>query len=148
LLDAGTALGVTSGRVAIALALQHMGIAHGDKVLVPAYHCIAMVEPIISTGAGAVFYRIREDTSVDLDDVQRRLDVRTRALLAPHYYGFPQDMMRIRAFCDAHNLVLIEDCAHAFFGRCDGRPFGGHGDYAIASAMKFFPVYDGGYLVS
>jgi dTDP-4-amino-4,6-dideoxygalactose transaminase len=148
ILDVGTTLAVTSGRVAIALALRHMGISRGNKVLVPAYHCIAMIEPITWAGATPAFYRIHEDTSVDLDDVQRKLDVDTRALLVTHYYGFPQDMTRIRAFCNAHKLVLIEDCAHAFFGRYAGQPLGTFGDYAVASAMKFFPAYDGGYLVS
>ena len=48
---------VTSGRVAIALALQQMKIGKDDKVLLPAYHCGAMVEPIIWVGATPVFYK-------------------------------------------------------------------------------------------
>jgi hypothetical protein len=54
----------------------------------------------------------------------------------------------LRDFCDSHQLLLLEDCAHAFFGQQDGLPLGSYGDYAIASAMKFFPVFDGGCLIS
>jgi len=65
-----------------------------------------------------------------------------------HYFGFPQDIAPIRALCDARGIALVEDCAHAFIGEHDGRPLGSWGDYAIASSMKFLPIYEGGALVS
>ena len=147
-LEAGEVKYVTRGNIAIALALIHAGIGAADQVLLPAYHCISMVEPVVWRGAEPVFYRINADTSPDLDDVVQVLTPRARAFLVPHYFGFPQNMQRIRAFCDEHRLILIEDCAHAFFGLHAGRPLGSFGDYAIASAWKFFPVCEGGCLVS
>jgi perosamine synthetase len=147
-LGAGAAVPTASGRAAIALALAELSVQPDDKVLVPAFHCLSMVEPVRAAGAVPVYYRIRPDVSVDIEDIRARIDGSTRALLVVHYFGFPQDMPGIRALCDAHGLALIEDCAHAFFGRCGGHPVGWHGDYAIASAKKFFPVQDGGYLVS
>lgn len=147
-LDAGQALFVTSGRMAIAMALQQMKLGEGDKVLMPAYHCRAMVEAVLWTGATPTFYRIREDTSVDLDDIGTKIDASTKVFLIVSYFGFPQDMASVRAFCDRHGLMLLEDCAHAFFGQVGNKPNGSYGDYAIASCTKFFPVYDGGCLVS
>lgn len=147
-LDAGEALFVNRGSMAIALALFHSEISEQHEVLLPAYHCVSMIEPVVSHGARPVFYRIRSNTSIDLDHVEERLTGRTRALLVTHYFGFPQDMKLVRAFCDAHRLILIEDCAHAFFGSVEGRPLASFGDYAIASAWKFFPIQDGGLLVS
>jgi perosamine synthetase len=148
ILDADVAKFVTSGRVAIALALQQMKIGKNDKVLLPAYHCSSMVEPVIWAGAVPIFYKIRPDTSVDLDDVEALLDSSIKLLLITHYFGFPQDLPKIRHFCDEHNILLLEDCAHSFFGECGGKPLGSFGDYAVASAMKFFPIYEGGCLVS
>jgi dTDP-4-amino-4,6-dideoxygalactose transaminase len=136
------------GCMAIGLALEHARIGAGDEVLLPAYHCISMVEPVAWRNARPVFYRIRPDTSVDIDDVRSRLTPRTRALLVTHYFGFLQQLEAIRAFCDERSIVLIEDCAHAYFGSTGGVPVGSTGDYAIASAWKFFPVWDGGVLVS
>jgi dTDP-4-amino-4,6-dideoxygalactose transaminase len=107
-----------------------------------------MVEPVLAVSATPVLYRIRQDLAIDLEDIQTRLTGSTRAILVPHYFGFLQDMPVIRRFCDAHELILIEDCAHAFFGRVHGHPVGWYGDYAIASIKKFFPVFDGGYLIS
>lgn len=148
ILDAGSVRFVTSGRVAIALALREMGVGAGDAVLVPSYHCASMIEPVIWAGATPVFYRIRPDTSVDLDDIAGKIDGRTRVLMATNYFGFHQPLAALRALCDARGIKLLEDCAHSFLGEHQGRPLGSFGDYAIASSMKFFPVYEGGCLVS
>ena len=69
-------------------------------------------------------------------------------MLVPHYFGLPQPMSAVRAFCTARGIDLIEDCAHAFFGVSDGAPVGSWGDVAIASLTKFFPVPEGGLIVS
>ena len=147
-LDAGAVQYVNRGSLALALALKHMKLAPNDEVLIPAYHCIAMVEPVLWNGGKPRFYRIREDTSLDLADLEARVNPFCRAVIAPHYFGFHQDMEAIRQLCDRHQLVLIEDCAHAFFGIHAGRPLGYFGDYAIGSAWKFFPIDEGACLVS
>lgn len=139
---------VTSGRVAIALALTELKVKSGDEVLVPAFHCTSMVEPVTWLKAAPVFYRITRDTSVDIDDIERKVTHRTRALLVTHYFGFLQDTKRLRALCDARGIALIEDCAHCLFGEIAGEPVGAEADYAIISLTKFFPTYDGGCLVS
>jgi dTDP-4-amino-4,6-dideoxygalactose transaminase len=147
-LDAGPAAHTVSGRMALALALERLGVGPGARVLLPSYHCLALVEPVVRAGAVPVFYGIRPDLAVDVDDVARKAEG-ARALLAIHYFGFPQpEMARLRALCDARGLVLIEDCAHAFFGLFDGKPVGALGDVAIASTWKFFAVQEGGCLVA
>jgi perosamine synthetase len=145
--DNGHVTFVTSARIAIAHALELAGVQPGQKVLVPAYHCIVMIEPIVHVGAVPIFYRVREDLSVDLDDVEAKTDGETRALIAVNYFGFPQDLFALRQFCDQHGLSFIEDCAHSFFGSFAGQPLGTFGHFAVASLTKFFPVRDGGCLV-
>ena len=147
-LDAGEYRLVTSGRVAIALALRELGVQAGDTVLVPAYHSPSMIPPVLWRGAAPVFYRVTADAGVDLDDLAAKIGPDTRAVMVTHYFGFPQDLAPIRALCDARGIALIEDCAHAFIGEHGGRPLGSWGDYAIASSMKFLPIYEGGALVS
>lgn len=130
------------------MALRELGVREGDTVLLPAYHSLSMVPPVLWRGAQPAFYRVGMDTVVDLDDIATKLGPRVRVLVVTHYFGFPQDLARIRAFCDEHRLALVEDCAHCFFGEYKGRPVGSFGDFAIASSMKFFPAYDGGVLLS
>ena len=145
--DNGDVIFLTAARVAIAHALELAGVVPGQKVLVPAYHCVAMVEPLLHVDAQPVFYALREDLSVDLEDVARRIDGATRAFIAVNYFGFPQDLGKLRRFCDERGLSFVEDCAHSFFGTCAGRPLGTFGHFAVASLAKFFPVRDGGCLI-
>ncbi|THC41687.1 DegT/DnrJ/EryC1/StrS family aminotransferase [Massilia sp. Mn16-1_5] len=147
-LDAGEVRLVTSGRVAIALALRELGVQAGERVLVPAYHSASMVPPVLWRGAEPVFYRVCADAAVDLEDLAEKMTPGVRAVMVTHYFGFPQDLAPVRALCDARGVALIEDCAHCFIGERDGRPVGAWGDYAIASSMKFLPIYEGGALVS
>jgi dTDP-4-amino-4,6-dideoxygalactose transaminase len=146
--DAPAAQPVTSGRIAIGMALRALGVGPGDKVLVPAYHSPSMIPPVHWRGAEVVFYRIHPDTTADLDDVAGKLGPGVKAVMATHFFGFPQDLRALRALCDAHGAALIEDCAHCFFGERDGVAVGASGDFAIGSSMKFFPIFEGGCLVS
>jgi perosamine synthetase len=147
-LDAAAVRLVTSGRIAIGLALRAMGVGPGDTVLMPAYHSLSMIPPVFWRGATPRFYRVQPDAQADLVDATAKLDASVKAIVVTHYFGFPQDLVRIRAWCDEHQVMLLEDCAHCFFGMHAGRPVGSFGDYAIASSMKFFPAYEGGVLVS
>lgn len=138
----------TSGRAAILAALNALGLGPGDKVLVPTYHCPTMIAPAVVVGATPVFYPITARGAADLAWLSRQSLAGVRALLAAHFFGVPQPMRALRRFCDTHGIALIEDCAHAFFGVSDGRVVGGWGDFAIASLTKFFPVNEGGLLIS
>ncbi len=141
-------LHVSSGRAAIALALEHAGIGAGHEVLIPAYHCESMISPVKWRKSTAVFYRVNPNTTLDIDDIVKKIGSDTRAVIAAHYFGFLQDLTALRKLCDDKGVLLIEDCAHAFFGSIHGKTVGTWGDYAVASTMKFLPVYDGGVLAS
>jgi perosamine synthetase len=147
-LDAPYRRDTTSGRAAIGLALQVIGVKPRDRVLVPTYHCPTMIAPVVQAGAQPVFYPITGTGGADIDWLRRGASAGARAMLAVHYFGLPQPMAVVRAFCDANAISLIEDCAHAVFGVSDGRPVGHWGDIAIASLTKFFPVPEGGMMVS
>jgi len=147
-LDVSKAARFISGRFGLARALELCGVGSMDEVLVPAYSCPAMVTPIQWLGATAVFFKLHEDFSVDVDDVRRKISAKTKCLIAAHYFGFVQNARPLRELCDEGGIKLIEDCAHAFFGQRGSQSVGSYGDFAFASPMKFFPIYDGGCLVS
>lgn len=137
-----------SGRSAITLALRLAGIGSGDEVLIPNYYCPTMAAPVEHVGATARFYPIRRDAAPDIDWLQKNTSDKCKAVIAAHFFGIPMDFSSLRVLCDECHLVLIEDCAHAFFGSCSDIRVGSQGHYAIASLAKFFPVIDGGALVS
>ncbi|MGQ5523152.1 DegT/DnrJ/EryC1/StrS family aminotransferase [Chitinimonas sp. PSY-7] len=136
----------TSGRASILLALEILGIKAGDRVLVPTYHCPTMVAPIVALGAEPVFYPINTLGSIDFDWLKQQDLTHVRVILAAHFFGLPQPMRALRLWCDANQIALIEDCAHALFGSSEGQPIGQWGDLAIASLTKFLPVTEGGCL--
>lgn len=148
ILDIENCLYTTSGRSSIALAMEHAGISAEDEILIPAYHCEAMVAPAKWRRAKIIFYRINADTSAKLEDIVTKITANTRAIIVTHYFGFEQPLQHIKKLCVEHNIILIEDCAHALFGQSSGQSIGTTGDYAIGSCMKFLPIYDGGMLCS
>lgn len=148
ILDVGSPRWVARGAVAILLALRHAQVGSGDEVMVPAFHCPSMVAPVRAAGAQAVMYAINEDLSPDLASIEQLLSSRTRALLVAHLLGRVVDLAAIRSLCEQRGIVLIEDCAHAFFGHNAAGPVGSIGHYAVASPRKFFPIGEGGLLTS
>lgn len=147
-LDLPNRLFTTSGRAAIALALQEIGVRPGDRILLPTYHCPTMVAPAVQARAQVDYYPVLATGAADIEFVERQLKQGAKAILVAHYFGLPQPMADIRSLCDRYGAALIEDCAHALFGEVEGRNVGEWGDYAIVSLTKFFPVSEGGGLTS
>ena len=141
-------LQVTSGRVALALIMESIGTGPGAKVLLPAFNCEAMVLPITSLGGTPVYYRVNSDLSPDLEDLEQKIDDQVQCMIAVHYFGFPPDIEALADFASRHSILLIEDCAHAFFGSYNGKALGSFGDFTFLSPAKFLPIFDGGYLMS
>lgn len=134
-------------RNAIYHGLKALCLSPGDSILVPSFHCATAIEPMLQFGARVVFYNIHQDCSPDFDDIQAKIDKHTRAILAIHYFGFPQPIRKFQELCKDYHLFLIEDCAHVLAGEADGGPLGAFGDISVFSWRKFLPLYDGGHLI-
>lgn len=135
------------GSYALWQGIKSLGLGPQEEVLVPAYHCGIEIEAIISAGPKHEFYAIKDDLTLDLDDIKRKIGPNTKALFIIHYFGFPQPLKELREICLKHKLILIEDCAHAFLSRDHATPLGTTGDISIFSLRKSLPVPDGGALV-
>lgn len=138
----------TSGRAAIYHALTLANPAPGSAVLVPTYHCPTMIAPVVLLGLEPIFYPINAQGLPALELISDADARRANCLLAPHYFGITRSFAHLRQWCDATDTLLIEDCAHAFYGMAGERPVGAWGDYAISSLTKFFPILEGGLLAS
>ena len=138
----------TSGRAAIFQALLQIQLPPDSVVLVPTYHCPTMVAPVLLAGHRPVYFGIRPDGLPDVDGIDATASAHARAMLVSHYFGLAQSLHEVRAWCDARGIVLVEDCAHCYFGQAGDRPVGAWGDYCTASLSKFFPVPEAGLLGS
>jgi dTDP-4-amino-4,6-dideoxygalactose transaminase len=148
------AVTVSSGTAALHLACLAAGIGAGDEVIVPAFTFVASASTARFVGAEPVLCDVRSahDFNIDPEDVARRITPRTRAIVAVHFCGYPADVTALRALCDEHGLVLIEDCAQAIGARIDdsSRQVGTVGELGAFSffSKKQLCVGEGGMVTS
>ena len=135
------------GRHAIWHGIRALGLPAGAVVLVPAYHCGSEVEALTRAGVECRFYEGSPSLEPDEDELAHLLDERVAALYVIHYLGFPQDVLRWRRWCDAHDILLIEDVAQAWLATFDGRPLGSLGDLSIFTFYKTLGLPDGSALL-
>ncbi len=134
-------------RYALAEALRRAGVGEGTAVLLPAFHCRSLVEPAMHLGAEIRFYPVNADLSPAFTSIRDlAADGKVRAMVLTHYFGFVNALDEAQSFCAEQGIALVEDCAHAFYGRHRDTPLGTVGSYATASAWKFFPIRDGAML--
>lgn len=134
-------------RYALYHGIRLLGLCPGDKILVPAFHCSTLIEGVLRAGADITFYNVKRDLQIDLDDVERKVDRHTKALLIVHFFGVIQPVEPIKKICEEKGLYLIEDCAHILKGNSGDRELGTFGDFSVFSWRKFFPIQNGGMLV-
>jgi len=137
-----------SGRDAFKLILEGLE-GEGGEIIFPAYTYHPMPVLAASYGLAPKFADVDPATwNVDPDRVEELISPRTRAIVPTHFLGVPADLDELRKLADRHNLVLIEDCAHAFGSTYRGLPVGGCGEAGIFTfAMsKNMPCFGGGAL--
>ncbi len=122
----------------------------GDEVIVPDFAFVSTANAFVLLGATPVFVDIDPDTlNIAPDAIERAINERTRAVVLIHYGGVACDIERIRAIVAAHELILVEDAAHAIEASYRGEPLGSIGDLAAFSfhETKNVQCGEGGALV-
>ena len=119
---------------ALEMAALLLELEPGDEVIVPSFAFVSTVNAFVLHGAQPRFADVRPDT-LNLDEAQlsELVGPRTRAIVALHYAGIACEMDSISGFAADHDLAVIEDAAHALFGRYRGRRLGGIGDLGALS---------------
>ena len=83
-----------------------------------------MVAPILLAQHRPAYFGIREDGLPDVQRIDPELAATARAMVVTHYFGLAQSLHEVREWCDQRGIVLIEDCAHCYFGEAGERPIG------------------------
>lgn len=109
------AIAVSSGTAALHLCLAALGVGAGDEVLVPSLTFVASANAVIYAGADPVLVDIEsvDRPHMSLEDARAKLSPRTKAIVLVHYGGWLCPMDAWRVFADEHELVIVEDAAHA-----------------------------------
>jgi perosamine synthetase len=136
-LGARHGVAVCNGTAALHLALFALDIQPGDEVLVAAYGYYATPLPVCLMGGTPIFCDIREeDLTLNVEEAEKMVSPRTRALIVHQPWGCPTNVDALRALADRHGLSLISDSSHAVGTLWNGRPLGQYYDFVCASLGK------------
>src|SRR3989339_482052 len=132
------AVAVSNGTAALHLAYLAAGIGPGDEVITTPNTFVATSNMILAVGAKPVFADIRLDT-YNIEDLQIEglISPKTKAISVVHFAGCPAAMSAILKIAKEHNLVVIEDAAHALGAVYKNKKIGPLGDLAT---LSFHPV--------
>ncbi|WP_029408558.1 DegT/DnrJ/EryC1/StrS aminotransferase family protein [Thiomicrorhabdus sp. Milos-T2] len=141
---------VSSGTAALTVAMAAAGIGAGDEVIVPPFTFVASVEAIVLAGAIPVFAEIDETLTLSAEGIKAAITPRTKAVNFVHMCGYGGHMDEVKAVCDKHNLVLLEDACQATGATYKGQSLGAIGQVGTFSfdSVKTISCGEGGAVLT
>ncbi len=141
---------VSSGTSALTVALAAAGVGAGDEVIMPTFTFVASFESIMALGAVPVLVDIDDTLTLDPVAVENAITSKTRCIMPVHMCGSMADLAALKAICDKHSLLLLEDACQAIGGSFDGKPLGSYGDLGCFSFdfVKTITCGEGGAVIT
>jgi len=132
------AVAVSSGTAALHTAMYALGIRPGDEVIVPAMTFAATANCVMFQGGTPIFAGVHPETLlIDPEQVESKINSRTRAVIAVDYAGHPADYDRLRTITDKNGIALVADACHSLGARYKDR---NAGTLADLNVFSFHPV--------
>ncbi len=145
------AIAMNSCTAALHIALVANNIGEGDEVITTPLTFAASANTIVHTGAKPVFADIDEKTMcIDPNKIEEKITEKTKAIVPVHYGGQSCDLDKINEIAKKHNLLVLEDAAHAIYTTHKGKLIGSIGDTTSFSfyATKNICTGEGGMLTT
>ena len=142
---------VASGTDAIYLSLKALNIGQNDKVITEAKTAIPTVSAIKNTGASEKFINIKEDYLMNVNEIEKVITKKTKAIIPVHLYGQSCEMDKIIKIAKKYKIKAIEDCAQAQGATFKKKKVG---NFGIAGCFSFYPTKilgaygDGGFVTT
>lgn len=134
LLGTTGSLFVNNATAGFEIAYKYANLKAGDEVIVPAITFIATMAYPLSIGCKLVFADVDPKTMcMDPADVARKITPKTKMIVPVHLGGYPVDMDPLMKLAKEHNVLVLEDAAHAFGGSYHGKKMGTIGDFGAYS---------------
>lgn len=145
------AVAVSNGTAALHVACLAAGIGEGDEVITTPITFAASANCVLYCGGTPVFADIDPDTyNISPEELEKKITSRTKAIIPVHYTGQPCDMDAILEIAHKHNLLVVEDGAHALGAVYKGKKIGSIADMTCFSFHPVKPVTtgEGGMIVT
>ena len=125
---------VTNATAGFEIAYKYANLKPGDEVIVPAITFVATMAYPLAVGAKLVFADVDPKTiNMDPADVAKKITPKTKMIVPVHIGGYPVDMDPIMKLAKEHDILVLEDAAHAFGAMYKGKKVGTIGDFAAFS---------------
>jgi dTDP-4-amino-4,6-dideoxygalactose transaminase len=143
---------ITNATAGFEIGFKFSGLKPGDEVIAPAITFLSTITYPLQIGAKVVLADIDPVTlNIDPEDIDRKITRKTRAIIPVHIGGYPCDMDAIMELAKIHDLMVVEDAAHAFGGFYKGRAIGTIGDfgsYSFHEVKNINSLGEGGVVVT
>jgi perosamine synthetase len=142
---------VTSGSMAILIALMAIGVGPGDEVIVPNRTWIATAHAPLVLGAKVALVDVEEDRPIiDATQIESKINQHTKAIIPAHLNGRSAAMDEIHSIARKHNLRFIEDACQALGSRNAHGLLGTQSDMGCfsLSVAKIISTGQGGFVVT
>jgi len=143
------ACAVSSGTAALEIAVKSLELNKNDEIIMPSFTIISNAISIIKNSAKPVLIDSDLQTwNIKIEDIEKKITKKTKAIMIPHIYGFPCEMDKIIKICKKKKLFLIEDAAEMIGQNYNEKPCGCFGDISTFSfyANKHITTGEGGML--
>lgn len=138
------AVAVSSGTAALHVACLAAGIGMGDEVITTPITFAASSNCVLYCGGVPIFADINADTyNINPVEIEKKITQKTKAIIPVHYTGKPCDMDKINEIARKHNLLIIEDAAHALGAVYKGKMIGSFSDMTCFSFHPVKPITTG-----
>lgn len=146
--DMSEALFTRNGRGAIGIAGTALKNKEKNIILIPSFHCPALVEPFIYLNYQIHFYPVNPDLTIDIEMLKDALKSNVTHCVVVRYFGFSQNNQAVIKILQEQQIKIIEDCAHSLFhfNKHFNRNETANVDASICSINKILPTIDGGAL--
>ncbi len=147
------AVALSSGTAALHMAVKLAGIKKGDKVFCSDMTFDATVNPVVYEGGEPIFIDTEYDTwNMDPVALEKGFEIypEVRVVVLANLYGTPGKLDELKAICDKHGAVLVEDAAESLGAAYKGIQTGTFGDYNVISfnGNKIITGSSGGMLLT
>lgn len=138
------AVAISNGTSALHAACFAAGIGQGDEVITTPLTFAASANCVLYCGGTPVFADVDPYTyNIDPEDIRKKITDKTKAIIAVHLAGQPCDMDEIHSIAQEHNLIVIEDGAHALGSVYKGKKVGCLSDMTTFSFHPVKPITTG-----
>lgn len=149
--DAKYAVSFSNGTAALHGACYVAGIGNGDEVITTPMTFAASANCVLYQGGTVVFADINPQTyNINPSDIEKKITSKTKAIIPVHFTGQPVELDSVHELANKHNLVVIEDAAHAIGSTYKGRKIGGLSDMTMFSfhPVKHITTGEGGIITT